>query len=118
MGAETTVGAPIIGWADVGSMIFMLLIVLSLIFLLAWFARRFNLSTALPARKGMRVIASQSLGTKEKLVIVQVGSEHLLLGVTAQNIRMLKTLPQDFEQELQLHVKKEEAQKDPSKPLV
>lgn len=118
MGAETAAGAPIIGWSDIGSMILMLLIVLSLIFLLAWFARRFNLSTALPARKGMRIIASQSLGTKEKLVIVQVGDEHLLLGVTAQNIRLLKSLSKDFEQELQLQMKKEEAKQDISKPLV
>ncbi|WP_113908310.1 flagellar biosynthetic protein FliO [Aliidiomarina celeris] len=93
MNSETTAGAGLIGWGDIASMIFMLAIVLALIFILAWLARRFNITSALPARQGIKVVASHSLGTKEKLVVVEVANEQLLLGVTAHNIRLLKTLP-------------------------
>lgn len=40
----------------------------------------------------IQVVTVQSLGTKEKLVIVEVDKQRLLLGVTANSITLLKDL--------------------------
>ncbi len=87
--------APTLGLADAGATLLMLMVVLAVIIGLAALVRRLN--TRLPGSKGpVQVIHSVSLGQKERLVIVQVGEEKLLLGVTAQTIQLLQTLPDDF----------------------
>ncbi|TBR43169.1 flagellar biosynthetic protein FliO [Marinomonas agarivorans] len=40
----------------------------------------------------IQIVSVQPLGTKEKLVVVEVEQQRLLLGVTGQNIALLKTL--------------------------
>lgn len=42
----------------------------------------------------LKILASLSLGTKEKLLLVQVGEEQLLLGATNQSISILHRLDQ------------------------
>lgn len=44
------------------------------------------------SKSEIQIIATQSLGTKEKLVLVEVQGKRLLLGVTAQNITCLNEL--------------------------
>lgn len=41
---------------------------------------------------GLSVVGALPLGQREKIVVVQVGSEQILLGVTSSNISMLHTL--------------------------
>ena len=72
---------------------FALLLVLGLILGLAWMLRRLPGAGFRPA-DGLRVVASLQLGAKERAVVVEVGGQQLLLGVTAAGISRLHELPQ------------------------
>ena len=80
---------------DAMSMIISLLMVLALIIVSAWILKKFNLANK--SVSGMQVISSLPLGHKEKLVVVQVADEQLLLGVSAQQINLIKTLEKPLE---------------------
>lgn len=80
---------------DSFSMIISLLMVLALIVVSAWVLKKFNVVNKSVA--GMKVITSLPLGHKEKLVVVQVGDEQLLLGVTNQQVNLIKTLEKPLE---------------------
>ena len=80
---------------DAVSMIMSLLMVLVLIIISAWVLRKFNVVNQSVA--GMKVITSLPLGHKEKLIVVQVGEEQLLLAVSAQQITYIKTLEKPLE---------------------
>ncbi|GLX77614.1 flagellar protein [Thalassotalea insulae] len=80
---------------DAMSMIMSLLMVLVLIIVSAWLLKKFNLTNHSVA--GMKVIASLPLGTKEKLVVVQVGEQQLLLAVSQQQVSLIKTLEQPLD---------------------
>ncbi|WP_434532968.1 flagellar biosynthetic protein FliO [Alteromonas arenosi] len=53
--------------------------------------RRFNVAHS--GNGDMKVVASMVAGTKERLMVVEVGDEQYLLGITAHNINHLATLP-------------------------
>ena len=72
---------------------FALLLVLGLILGLAWLPLRLPGAGFRPA-EGLRVVASLQLGAKERAVVVEVGGQQLLLGVTAAGISRLHELPQ------------------------
>lgn len=55
---------------------------------LAWFARRFN-GLNIARNKDMEIISTLSVGTREKITLVKVQGQTLLLGVTSQNISRL-----------------------------
>lgn len=74
-------------------LLFGLLLVIGLIFLLAWLMRRVQQS--LPVKSANQVItllASQSLGPRDRLLLVQVGKEQILLGLTPGTITPLHVL--------------------------
>ncbi|MCO4756759.1 MAG: flagellar biosynthetic protein FliO [Oceanospirillaceae bacterium] len=64
-----------------------LLFVIALIFLLAWIARR-SLGVTQTGRH-MRVITGLPLGAREKVVLVEVGKEQLLLGVAPGRVNLI-----------------------------
>lgn len=72
-------------------LLFGLLLVVGLIFLLAWLMRRIQ---QLGPRGGqvIKIVASQALGPRDRLVLVQVGGEQLLLGLTPGRIAPLHVL--------------------------
>ena len=70
-----------------------LLLVLGLILGLAWVLKRMPGSGFRPA-DGLRVVASLSVGAKERVVVVEVNGEQLLLGVSPGGVRTLHTLPE------------------------
>lgn len=82
-----------------------------LILLVAWFARRFNGGSWLKASH-IKIVSAMPLGARERLLLVQVGEQQLLLGITAQTISTLHALdkpvsitegstePSDFSQKL------------------
>lgn len=74
---------------DVGSLVVGLAAVLGIIFLLAWLSKRFNIS-APGSNSNMRLISAMSVGQKEKIILVEVEGEKLLLGVTPHQINPLK----------------------------
>ncbi len=70
-----------------------LMLVIGLIFLLAWLVRRIQQS--LPVKSSNQVIsllASQALGPRDRLLLVQVGKEQILLGLTPGTITPLHVL--------------------------
>jgi flagellar protein FliO/FliZ len=69
-----------------------MMLVLGLIFLCAWLARRFGLQRFGGAQV-VKVISSSMVGQRERVVVVEVGSTWLVLGVTAHQVSSLHTLP-------------------------
>nr|WP_284738992.1 flagellar biosynthetic protein FliO [Pseudomonas sp. CG7] len=69
-----------------------LLLVLGLIFFLAWLVRR--VQQAGPAGKGqvIDIVGSRALGPRDRLVLVQVGNEQILLGLSPGTITALHVL--------------------------
>jgi flagellar protein FliO/FliZ len=91
---QTETSSPI-GGADIGATLLALIVVLAVIVGLAMIAKRFNLK--IQSNADMKVLSAMSLGTKERLMIVEVAGKKLLLGVTAERIECLKELPDSVE---------------------
>lgn len=79
------------GFGQVFQVIFSLLLVLALIVGVAWLMRRFSLVPG-GANAQMRVVSGVMVGTRERVVIVEVRDTWLVLGVTNQQVNMLHTL--------------------------
>ncbi|RTR32567.1 flagellar biosynthetic protein FliO [Shewanella atlantica] len=67
-----------------------LILVLILIFVLAYIVRRFNLVPA--SSNVLKVVAVTSLGQREKVVLVEVDGQQYLLGVTPQQVNLIDKL--------------------------
>ena len=72
--------------------VFGMAMVLGLIFLCAWAARRFGLQR-FGTGSVVKVVSSASLGQRERVVVVEVDGTWLVLGVTTSQIHTLHTLP-------------------------
>ncbi|MFI8375750.1 flagellar biosynthetic protein FliO [Pseudomonas helleri] len=68
-----------------------LLLVLGLIFALAWLLRRVQ-NTGTRQGQVIELISSRALGARDRLVLVQVGNEQILLGLTPGRITPLHVL--------------------------
>jgi flagellar protein FliO/FliZ len=93
--SAAAVAAPAIGSGVAGQLtqlVFGLLLVLGLIFFLAWLLRRVQQSG--PAGKGqvIELIGSRALGPRDRLMLVQVGNEQILLGLSPGTITALHVL--------------------------
>ena len=84
------VGKHVMANTDAGSMILSLLMVLALIGICTLVLKRFNLAQQNTGQ--LKVVASLSLGVKERLIVAQVGEQQLVLGVTPQQITLIKSL--------------------------
>ncbi len=69
-----------------------LMLVLALIVGSAWLMRRLSLLSGVAGGQ-LRVVSGTMVGNRERVVIVEVRDTWLVLGVTAQNINVLHTLP-------------------------
>ncbi len=65
-----------------------LTLVLGMIFLMAKIGKRFHPAISAPDR-ALKIVSILSLGTKEKVALIQVGSKQVLIGVTPQSINTL-----------------------------
>jgi flagellar protein FliO/FliZ len=74
-----------------GHMLLGLALVIGLIFLLGWVLRRVQ---QIGPRGGqvIKLVASQALGPRDRLLLVQVGAEQILLGVSPGRITTLHVL--------------------------
>ncbi len=68
-----------------------LFVVLLCIVVLAWFAKKMNRFNSL-ADGSLKVIGGISMGSRERVVLLQVGEEQLLLGVSPGKINTLHVL--------------------------
>src|SRR5690554_5879378 len=83
-GTETTIGNA----KHLTSVFLGLLLIIVLIFLLAWFYRKASGGNWLNSG-AMRILATLPLGTRERLLLVDVDGTQMLLGVTGQTINCL-----------------------------
>jgi len=73
-----------------------LLLVVVVIFALAWLVKRLNL--AQHSQNGLlRIVAGLAVGTKDRIVLLQVGEEQILLGLSPGRIEKLHTLAHPVE---------------------
>ena len=71
-----------------------LIFVLAVFFLCIWLVRKTNLFN-MHSNSQMRIIGGLSLGTKERLVLVQLGSKQLVLSVCPGRVETLHVLEGD-----------------------
>ena len=88
-GAESPTKAPVGSGTHLLNMAIGLLLIVALILVLAWFLRRFALGGTFNNQKAIKIVAAMPLGTRERLLVVDVGGQQLLLGVTAREINTL-----------------------------
>jgi flagellar protein FliO/FliZ len=69
-----------------------LLVVLACVFGAAWLLQSFRRSH-LGRRNSIHIESSVSLGSRERVVVVDVGGQRLLLGVAQGSVRTLAQLP-------------------------
>ena len=68
-----------------------LLLVVAIIFVLAWLVKRFNLGQQ--SQGGLiKIVSGVSIGTRDRIVLLQVGEEQILVGLTPGRIEKLHTL--------------------------
>ena len=77
---------------DMGQWLIALVLVLALFFVLLWILRRLGALPAVSTPQHMRVLSVVSLGMREKVVLLRVGSKQLVLAVTPGHIETLATL--------------------------
>lgn len=81
--------------ASLFKVLFGLLLVILAIFASAWFFKRFNkLSPAY--NENIRMLGSMSVGSREKIALIQVGEEQILVGITATQITPLHKLEENL----------------------
>ncbi len=89
------VGKHVTPSTDASTMILSLLLVLVVVVACAFILKKFQVTTQ--GTSSLKVVTSLHLGTKERIVVVQVGDKQLLLGVTATQITVLDTLEQPLD---------------------
>ena len=80
-----------VGAGDFVQMFLGLLLVLGIIFGMAWFIRRMG-SFQQMSHGALRILGGVSLGQRERIVLVQVGEQQLLIGLAPGQIRTLHVL--------------------------
>lgn len=79
------------GVASLGQFVFGLVVVVGLILALAWMLRRMNhVQGSVQGR--LRILAGLPLGSRERVVLLQVGDEQVLLGVSPGRVSRLHVL--------------------------
>lgn len=68
---------------------FWLMVVIALILAMGWVARRYSAFGQRSGTGRMKVIATLPVGNRERVLLVQVGEQHLLLGVTSNMVNTL-----------------------------
>ena len=92
--SSLTGAANVGGLAAMGKVAFALLVIVGVIFLCAWLIRRWGPGGGSLGQR-IKLIAAKAVGTKERVVIVEVEGTWLVLGVTAGGISKLHELPAD-----------------------
>lgn len=95
--ATSQVGGALIKPGDyLGQIMISLILVLAIIFVGAWLVRRYGRFSAV-ADGQLRVLGMLSVGQKERIMLLQVGRQQLLVGVTSSRITTLHTLDESIE---------------------
>ncbi|MAM89203.1 MAG: flagellar biosynthetic protein FliO [unclassified Hahellaceae] len=76
--------------------IFSLALIIVLIVAVGWIMRRFSGGPGMQNRQ-LKIVAAISLGSRERIAVVQVGERQILVGITAQQINKLLELEQPID---------------------
>lgn len=99
-----------IGTGELSSLFLGLLFVLAVIVGCAWLIKRMGAVSG--ANTGtIKVLAVSSVGSRERIALVEVGGQQLLLGVTQQQINTLHTFAEPVVSEPDREINSEFAQK-------
>ena len=94
-GVLLLVSSPALAAPDTASSVLTVLLSLGLILggfvAVAWFARRYL--PGMGTQGAVKVVGTTAVGTRERVVVVEVDNTWLLLGVGGGNVRLLHTLP-------------------------
>lgn len=97
----------------VGQIVISLALVVGLVILLAFFYKKMQLR--MPGSKHFRVVATLNVGTRERLLVIEMQGKQRVIGVTANNVNFLfeletplteEKLASDFHTQLQSFLKK------------
>jgi flagellar protein FliO/FliZ len=72
--------------------LFALIVVLAVLGALAWFLKRYGPKVA-GGNTNLRVVGSLNLGGRERIVVVEVGNEWIVVGASPGRINALATMP-------------------------
>ena len=73
-----------------------LIFILVLIFSMAWLVRKMGYSH-ISGQGQLKLLSTMNLGQKEKIALIQVGQQQLLVGITSQQINTLHVLEEPLE---------------------
>ncbi len=90
--------APSLGAAQLAQLAAGLMVVLLVIFVLAFLLKRFGIATGAVSGK-LRVVAGLSLGGRDRIVLIQAGEEQLLVGISPGRIQTLHVLKEPIPME-------------------
>ncbi len=90
--APAAAAAASVGMAQFAQVFGALILILGLIFVLGILAQRMRLGRGASGRH-LRIVDALALGTRERLLLVDVAGERVLLGVAAGRIERLHVLP-------------------------
>jgi flagellar protein FliO/FliZ len=78
-----------------------LMLVISLMFALAWALKRYGPMAKVKKSLGLDILGQVSLGARVNIALIRVGKSVLLIGVTANTVSLLKDMDEgDFEKSL------------------
>jgi len=72
--------------------LFALIVVLGVLGALAWFLKRYG-PKAMGGAAGLRVVGSLSLGGRERLLVVEIGNQWIVVGASPGRVNALATMP-------------------------
>ena len=81
---------------QLAQMVFGLLLVVGLIFFLAWLLRRMQ-GAAVKGGQVIEIVGSRAIGPRDRLLLVQVGKAQILIGHTPGSIEALHVLAEPVE---------------------
>lgn len=87
-------GAPLPSTSgSVVTMLLGLLAVLAVMAAVAWLFKRAGLTRALSGNSAARVIGGVSVGTRERVMVIEVGEQWIVVGVAPGRVNALTTMP-------------------------
>ena len=73
--------------------LFALVAVLAVLAALAWFLKRYGPRAGLGAAANQRIVGSLNLGGRERLLVVEVGNQWIVVGASPGRVNALATMP-------------------------
>ena len=78
---------------SVFTMLFGLIAVLALMAGVAWLFKRFGLTQNLSGNAAAKIIGGVSVGTRERVMVIEVGDQWIVVGVAPGRVNALATMP-------------------------